>query len=45
MQSYLLSSEVVSYKVLLQLFVGIVDAQLLQVVEAEALKAVHIEDS
>lgn len=42
---YLLSSEIVSYEVLLQLFVGVVDAQLLQVIDAEALKAVHVQDS
>lgn len=41
---YLLSPEVVSYEVLLQFFVGIVDAQLLQVVDAKALKAVHVEN-
>lgn len=34
-----------SYEVLLQLFVGVVDAQLLQVIDAEALKAVHVQDS
>lgn len=45
MQFYLLSSEVVSYKVLLQFFIGVVDAQLLQVIEAETLKAVHIQNS
>lgn len=45
MQFYLLSSEIVSYKVLLQLFIGVVDAQLLQVIQAETLKAVHIQNS
>lgn len=39
---YLLSSEVVGNKVLLQLFIGIVDTQLLQVVDLEALKSIHI---
>lgn len=33
-----------SYEVLLQLFVGVVDAQLLEVVDAEALKAVHVQN-
>lgn len=41
---YLLSSEVVSYEVLLQFFIGVVDAQLLQVIDAKALKAVHVEN-
>lgn len=39
---YLLSSEIMSHKVLLQFLVGVVDAQLLQVIDVETLKPVHI---
>lgn len=42
---YLLRTEIVSHKVLLQFFIGIVDAELLQVIDAEALKTVHIQNS
>lgn len=34
-----------SHKVLLQFFVGVVDAQLLQIIDVETLKPVHIQDS
>lgn len=43
--SYLLSSEIMSHKVLLQFLIGVVDAQLLQVVDMETLKPVHVQDS
>lgn len=43
--SYLLSSEIMSHKVLLQFFIGVVDAQLLQVIDVETLKPVHVQDS
>ena len=39
---YLLSLEIVSHKVLLQFFIGVVDTQLLQVIVLEALKPVYI---
>lgn len=38
----LLGFQIVSYEVLLQLLVGVVDAQLLQVVQQEALEAIHV---
>lgn len=42
---YLLSAQVMSHKVLLQFFVCIVDAQLLQIISVETLKAIHIQNS
>lgn len=39
---YLLSFEIMGHKVLLQLLVGVVDAQLLQVIDLKALEPVHI---
>lgn len=39
---YLLSSEIMSHKVLLQFLVGVVDAQLLQVIDVETLEPVNI---
>lgn len=39
---HLLSSEIMSHKVLLQFLVGIVDAQLLQVIDVETLEPVDI---
>lgn len=39
----LLGLQIVSYKVLLELLIGIVNAQLLQVVQHETLKAIHIQ--
>lgn len=39
---YLLSPEIMSNKVLLQFLIGIVDAQLLQVIDLETLEPVHI---
>lgn len=39
----LLGLQIVSYKVLLQLLISIVNAQLLQVVQQETLKAIHIQ--
>lgn len=44
-QLYLLSSEIVSYEVLLQLLIGVVDAQLLKVIDAKALEAVHVQNA
>lgn len=43
--SDLLSSQIMSHKVLLQFFVCVVDAQLLQIISVEALKAVHVQNS
>lgn len=34
-----------SYEVLLQFFIGVVDAQLLKVIDAKALKAVHVQNA
>lgn len=39
----LLGLQIVSYKVLLELFIGIVYAQLFKVVQQETLKAIHIQ--
>lgn len=39
---YLLCSEVMGHKMLLELLIGIVDAQLLKVVGLETFKPVHI---
>lgn len=39
---YLLRSEIMSHKVLLQFLVGVVDAQLLQVIYVETLEPVDI---
>lgn len=43
--SDLLSSQIMSHKVLLQFFICVVDAQLLQIISVEALKAVHVQNS
>ena len=45
LNAHLLCSEVVGDKVLLQLLVGVVDAELLQVVPLEALEAVHVQQA
>lgn len=42
---YLLSFEIMGHKVLLEFLIGIVDAELLQVVGLKTLKAVHIQNS
>lgn len=34
-----------SHKVLLQFLIGVVDAQLLQIIDVETLKPVHVQDS
>lgn len=39
---YLLSSEIMGHKVLLEFLVGVVDAQLLQVIDLETLEPVHV---
>lgn len=40
--SYLLSFEIMSHKMLLQFLISVVDAQLLQVIDLETFKPVHI---
>ena len=42
---YLLGPEVVSHEVLLQLLIGVVDAELLQAVVGERLKPVHVQQA
>lgn len=43
--THLLGPEVVSHEVLLQLLVGVVDAELLQAVVGERLKPVHVQQA
>lgn len=42
---YLLCLQVVSYKVLLQFLIGIIDTELLQVVLREGFKAINIQQT
>lgn len=42
---HLLRPQVVSHKVLLQLLIGVVDAQLFQAVVGKGLKSVHIQQA
>lgn len=41
----LLSLQVMSHKVLLQLLVSVIDTQLLQIVQKEAFKTIHIQQT
>lgn len=44
-QTYLLGFEIMSHKVLLQFLIGVVDAQLLQVIDLKAFEPIHIQNS
>lgn len=43
--TYLLGFEIMSHKVLLQFLIGVVDAQLLQVIDLKALEPIDIQNS